>query len=112
MSSNVAGAWAASSRAGSGSTPGDATTDRGDLLANSPLHDLAVVVRGSVVAASVQLPLAETESAQLGSRHRAAVGVTTESDCLVVIVSEETGNCRLAEHGSMTPLDRAELGPA
>ena len=80
---------------------------------NSPLHDLAVVVRGDrVVAASVQLPLAETGEvpAQLGSRHRAAVGVTTESDCLVVIVSEETGNCRLAEHGSMTPpLDRAEF---
>ena len=60
----------------------------------------------------MQLPLAETGAvpAQLGSRHRAAVGVTTESDCLVVIVSEETGNCRLAEHGSMTPpLDRGEF---
>ena len=80
---------------------------------NSPLHDLAVVIRGDrVVAASVQLPLAESGAmpGQLGSRHRAAVGVTMESDCLVVIVSEETGNCRLAEYGMLSaPIDKAEF---
>ena len=80
---------------------------------NSPLHDLAVVIRGDrVVAASVQLPLAETGAvpAQLGSRHRAAAGVTTESDCLVIIVSEETGNCRLCEYGVLSaPVEKTEF---
>lgn len=73
---------------------------------NSPLHDLAVVIRGDrVVAASVQLPLAETGAVanQLGSRHRAAVGISTESDCLVVIVSEERGEARLSEYGTLSP---------
>ena len=78
---------------------------------NSPLHDLAVVIRGDrIVASSVQLPLAETGAlpTQLGSRHRAAVGVTNESDCLVVVVSEEPGTVRLAEFGELSqpiPLD-------
>ena len=80
---------------------------------NSPLHDLAVVIRGDrVVAASVQLPLAETGAitSQLGSRHRAAVGISTESDCLVVIVSEERGEARLSEYGSLTqPIPMAEF---
>lgn len=69
---------------------------------NSPLHDLGVVVRGDrVLAAGVQFPLAEegTLPPNVGSRHRAAVGLTKESDCLVVVVSEETGNIALAENG-------------
>lgn len=73
---------------------------------NSPLHDLAVVVRGDrIIASSVQLPLAEAGAlpSQFGSRHRAAVGVTNESDCLVVVVSEETGDVRLAEYGKLSP---------
>ena len=72
---------------------------------NSPLHDLAVVIRGDrIMASSVQLPLAESGTIvnQLGSRHRAAVGVTEESDALVVVVSEETGSARLAEYGSLS----------
>ena len=73
---------------------------------NSALHDLAVVVRGDrVVAAGVQLPLPEGGvpiSPQLGSRHRAAVGLTLESDALVVVVSEETGAVRLAEQGVLS----------
>ena len=72
---------------------------------NSPLHDLAVVIRGDrIVASNVQLPLAETGvvAMQLGSRHRAAVGVTVESDALAVVVSEETGMTRLAEFGSLS----------
>ena len=80
---------------------------------NSPLHDLAVVIRGDrVVAASVQLPLAETGAVadQLGSRHRAAVGISTESDCLVVIVSEERGEARLSEYGSLSqPIPMSEF---
>lgn len=69
---------------------------------NSPLHDLGVVIRGErVVAASVQFPLAEegTVAPELGARHRAAVGLSLESDCLVVVVSEETGGISLVEHG-------------
>jgi diadenylate cyclase len=69
---------------------------------NSPLHDLGVVIRSDrVIAAGVQFPLAEegTLAANVGSRHRAAVGVTMESDCLVVVVSEETGKISLAERG-------------
>jgi len=71
----------------------------------SALHDLAVVIRGNVVhAASVQLPLADPEDMPdpaLGSRHRAAVGVTSESDAIAVVVSEETGRVRIAERGRL-----------
>ncbi len=80
----------------------------------SALHDLAVVVKGRVVrAASVQLPLAEPgemPEPSLGSRHRAAVGLTKECDALVVVVSEETGAIRLAERGRLSgPLTAEEL---
>jgi len=72
----------------------------------SALHDLAVVVKGSVVhAAGVQLPMADASDmpdARFGSRHRAALGLSKESDALVVVVSEETGDVRLAEYGTMT----------
>lgn len=72
----------------------------------SALHDLAVVVKGKTIAAAgVQLPLAEPEEMpdqDLGSRHRAAVGVTKESDAIVVVVSEETGFIRVAERGKLS----------
>ena len=69
---------------------------------NSPLHDLGVVIRGHrILAANVQFPLAEEGSVPQhhGSRHRAAVGVTLESDCIAVVVSEETGSIALVEQG-------------
>lgn len=71
---------------------------------SSPLHDLAVVIRGErIAAASVQLPLTdETFAVRLGARHRAAVGVTEECDALVVVVSEENGAIRLAESGKLS----------
>ena len=72
----------------------------------SALHDLAVIVRGDrVVAAGVQLPLAdpaEMPDPMLGSRHRAAVGLSKETDALVVIVSEETGMLRISERGRLS----------
>jgi diadenylate cyclase len=72
---------------------------------DTPLHDMAVVIRGDrIVAAGVQLPLAEpgtVESIQLGSRHRAAIGITTGSDAVCVVVSEETGIISLAINGSL-----------
>lgn len=69
------------------------------------LHDMAVVVRGDrIVAASVQLPLAEGGSVdmlQLGSRHRAAIGISTSSDATVLVVSEETGIVSVAINGNL-----------
>lgn len=78
------------------------------------LHDLAVVIRGRVIrSASVQLPMAEPEEMPdraLGARHRAAVGLTRECDALVVVVSEETGQIRLAERGALSlPMSATEL---
>jgi diadenylate cyclase len=67
----------------------------------SPLHDMAVIIRGDrIVAASVQLPLAEPGSidgVELGSRHRAAVGITVGSDATCIVVSEETGIISIAQ---------------
>jgi diadenylate cyclase len=78
------------------------------------LHDLAVVIKGNVIhAAGVQLPLADPTDMPdptLGSRHRAAVGLTKECDALVVVVSEETGSIRIAERGRLSePLDSKGL---
>lgn len=72
----------------------------------SALHDLAVIISGSDIrAAGVQLPLADPEDMpdpSLGSRHRAAVGLSKESDALVVVVSEERGTISVAERGQLT----------
>ena len=78
------------------------------------LHDMAVVIRGDrIVAARVQLPLAEavgSASKGLGSRHRAAIGITTGSDALCLVASEETGIISLAENGRLTRgMDKTEL---
>lgn len=80
----------------------------------SALHDLAVVIRGDkVYSAGVQLPMAsatEIDDQSLGSRHRAAIGVTRETDALVVVVSEETGKIRIAERGVLSlPIDPGML---
>lgn len=69
---------------------------------NSPLHDLGVVIsRGRIAYAGVQFPLAESGDLEreLGSRHRAAVGLSQETDAVVLVVSEETGDISLAERG-------------
>ena len=70
---------------------------------NNPLHDMGVVIRGrKIIAASAQFPLAdpdEVADSRLGTRHRAAVGLTRATDALVVVVSEETGAISLAERG-------------
>jgi diadenylate cyclase len=70
------------------------------------LHDMAVIIRGDrVVAARVQLPLAEAGSmdgVELGSRHRAAIGITAGSDATCLVVSEETGVISLARKGKLT----------
>jgi diadenylate cyclase len=78
------------------------------------LHDMAVVIRGDrIVAARVQLPLAEDGGiggSSLGSRHRAAIGITTGSDATCLVVSEETGIISVAENGKLTRnMDETEL---
>lgn len=71
---------------------------------NSPLHDGAVIVSGDrIVAAACILPLSENPrlGSELGTRHRAAIGLSEETDALVVVVSEETGTISVAEEGKM-----------
>ena len=80
---------------------------------NTPLHDGAVIIRGDrVVAATCYLPLSESRrlSKELGTRHRAGVGVSEVSDSLTVIISEETGKVSVAYGGNLSSgLDRDTL---
>lgn len=72
---------------------------------NTPLHDGAVIVRGDrVVAATCYLPLSENMnlSKALGTRHRAALGVSEVCDALTIVVSEETGRVSVARAGRLT----------
>jgi diadenylate cyclase len=69
---------------------------------NSPLHDLGVVIsQGRIAYAGVQFPLAEegTLERELGSRHRAAVGLASETDAVIIVVSEQTGDISIAVRG-------------
>ncbi len=71
---------------------------------NSPLHDGALIVRRNrIVAAGCYLPLTEDTSLskKLGTRHRAGIGITETADCVVIIVSEETGNISVAMGGAL-----------
>lgn len=71
----------------------------------SPLHDGALIVRdGKLYAAGCILPLTQREdlSVQLGTRHRAGIGMTEDSDAVVLIVSEETGTISIAINGKIT----------
>ncbi len=74
---------------------------------NTPLHDGAVIVRGNrVVSATCYLPLSDSLSLSkdLGTRHRAAVGVSEVSDSLTIIVSEETGSVSTAYKGRLSTI--------
>jgi uncharacterized protein (TIGR00159 family) len=77
------------------------------------LHDGAILIRGSkIVAAGVILPISDRDaSRQLGTRHRAAMGITERVDnCLCIVVSEETGSISLAEKGTLNrPLTSSKL---
>jgi len=69
---------------------------------NAPLHDGAVVIRGDrIIAARAILPLTRSKevSPQLGTRHRAALGISEDSDAVIVVVSEETGTISIAQRG-------------
>ncbi len=73
---------------------------------NTPLHDGAVIIRdGMILAAACFLPKPQKEeliNKKLGSRHRAAIGMSENSDAIVIVVSEETGNISIAENGELT----------
>lgn len=75
------------------------------FIPNTPLHDGAAVIRGNrMIAAGCLLPLTENRSlsTELGTRHRAALGLSEQCDAVVVIVSEETGIVSIAENGHIT----------
>lgn len=74
------------------------------FIPNTPLHDGAVIIRGDrIAAASCLLPLTEARnlSQELGTRHRAAIGLSEQTDALVLVVSEETGAISLARGGGL-----------
>ncbi|MBU3142747.1 diadenylate cyclase CdaA [Clostridium sp. CF012] len=74
------------------------------FVVNTPLHDGATVIRNDrIIAAGCFLPLTSNDkiSKKLGTRHRAAIGITETSDALTIIVSEETGNISLAVNGRL-----------
>lgn len=78
----------------------------------SPLHDGAVIVsHGRVAAASCLLPLSTKPSRtlKLGSRHRAAIGLSEETDALIVAVSEERGVISIVRDGELEPVEAHEL---
>ncbi len=83
------------------------------FVKNTPMHDGAVIIRDErAIAATCYLPLSENMdlAKELGTRHRAGVGITEISDCLTIIVSEETGKIACAHEGVLqTGLSTSEL---
>ena len=78
---------------------------------NTPLHDGAVIIRGNrITAATCYLPLSDNMniSKDLGTRHRAAMGVSEVTDSVTIVVSEETGRVTVAEGGTLTKISDAE----
>lgn len=86
------------------------------FVPNSPLHDGAVIIRGNkIVTAGCLLPLTANNnlSLDLGTRHRAAIGLSEVTDAVIIVVSEETGKISIALNGSLTRnLSRESLAKA
>ena len=90
------------------------------FIVNTPLHDGAAIIRGNrLISAACVLPLTENHrlSTELGTRHRAALGLSEQCDALIVVVSEETGTISVAENGRMirhldAPTLSAKIRPA
>jgi diadenylate cyclase len=79
---------------------------------NTPLHDGAIIVRGNrIVSATCYLPLSDnmTLSKELGTRHRAAVGISEVSDAMTVVVSEETGAISITQYSEIKRHVSAEV---
>ena len=83
------------------------------FFVNTPLHDGAAIVRGKkLFSAGCLLPLTEKRglSKELGTRHRAAIGMSEQCDALILVVSEETGTISIAENGKLSrKLDEEKL---
>ena len=78
----------------------------------SPMHDGAVILQNTLLEASgCILPLTESQMVlpEMGTRHRAALGITEESDAIVVVISEERGTISTAENGRFTNLEMDEM---
>ncbi|MBQ6006621.1 MAG: diadenylate cyclase CdaA [Selenomonadaceae bacterium] len=74
------------------------------FIVNTPLHDGAAIIRGNrLISAACVLPLTENTklSTELGTRHRAAIGLSEQCDALIIVVSEETGTISVAEGGRL-----------
>lgn len=74
------------------------------FIVNTPLHDGAAIIRGKrLISAACVLPLTENNklSTELGTRHRAAIGLSEQCDALIIVVSEETGTISVAEGGHL-----------
>ncbi len=79
---------------------------------DSPMHDGAVILQNTLLeAAGCILPLTESQMIlpEMGTRHRAALGITEESDAIVVVISEERGTIITAENGRFTNMDMDEM---
>lgn len=75
------------------------------FVPNTPLHDGAVIIRGNkIITAGCLLPLTANNnlSRDLGTRHRAAIGLSEVTDAIIIVVSEETGKISIARNGSLT----------
>lgn len=86
------------------------------FIVNTPLHDGAAIIRGNrLISAGCYLPLTEKRGLpkELGTRHRAAIGISEQCDAMVLIVSEETGTISIADNGRLTRrLDENTLAAA
>ena len=79
---------------------------------NSPLHDGAMVIRHNrITAARCILPVTQKTNipGHYGLRHRAAIGVTEDNDCIALVVSEETGNISMVTNGEIQTIKPSEL---
>ena len=79
---------------------------------NTPLHDGAIIIsKNQIAAAACILPLAKDKdiAKEVGTRHRAGIGISKESDAIAIIVSEETGRVSLAQGGTLTRMNDPEL---
>lgn len=78
------------------------------FIPNTPLHDGAVIIRGNKIrcaGAYYRLTTQDVEDKTMGSRHRAALGISENSDSITIIASEETGNVSIAYEGVMIPME-------
>lgn len=81
------------------------------FVTSTPLHDGAVIIQGDRIACASAYfpPTSQDVPSRYGARHRAAIGISEISDCITIVVSEETGNVSIARSGKMISVDRKSL---